>query len=104
MTQAVPRRAVTLDELHRNRNQIQAAAARYGIHTVRVFGSVAAGTVTADSDLNLLVEVKPGHGHLDLTGFLLAVENRLAVFTQVATPAGLAPCLRDRVLAEAVPL
>lgn len=104
MTQAVPRRAVTLDELRSYRDQIQAAAARYGIRNVRVFGSVASGTATPDSDLDLLVEVEPGHGYLDLTGFALAVEDLLAVFTQVATPSGLKPRLRDRVLTEAVPL
>ncbi len=104
MTQAVPRRAVTLDEVRAHADQIRACAERYGIRNVRVFGSVARGHATGDSDLDLLVEVEPGHGYLDLTGFALAVENLLAVFTQVATVAGLKPRLRDRVLAEAVPL
>lgn len=104
MTQAVPRRAVTLDQLRGHRDHIQAAATRHGVRNIRVFGSVARGAATADSDLDLLVDVDPGHGYLDLTEFALAVEDLLAVFTQVATVAGLKPRLRDHVLAEAIPL
>jgi hypothetical protein len=48
--------------------------------------------------------VSPGHGYLDLTGFALDVEDLLGVLTQVATPAGLKPRMRERILAEAVPL
>jgi hypothetical protein len=36
--------------------------------------------------------------------FALDVEALLDVFTQVATPAGLKQRIRDRVLAEAVPI
>ena len=45
-----------------------------------------------------------GRGYLDLAGFALDVEDLLGVFTQVATPNGLNPRLRARILAEAVPL
>ena len=99
-----PRRAVRLAELRTHRGQIQAVADRYGIHNVRVFGSVARDTATADSDLDLLIDVQPGRGYLDLAGFALDVEDLLGVFTQVATPNGLNPRLRARILAEAVPL
>ena len=99
-----PRRAVTFDELHGRRDDTQACAAHYGIINVRVFGSVAHDTATEASDLDLLVDVAPGHGYLDLTGFALAVEDLLPVFTQVATPGGLKPRHRDRILAEALPL
>jgi hypothetical protein len=103
-TVPAPRRAVTLEELRTHRNQIQQCATRYGIDNVRVFGSVAHGSATAESDLDLLVDLRPGHGYLDLTQFALDVEDLLHVFTQVATPGGLKPRLRDRVLDEAVPL
>jgi len=63
-----------------------------------------AGEATADSDLDLLVDVDRGHGYLDLAGFALGVEDRLGVFTQVATPRGLKRRIRDRVLREAVAL
>ena len=99
-----PRRAVRLGELRTHREQIQAIADRYGIHNVRVFGSVARDTATDDSDLDLLVDVQPGRGYFDLAGFALDVEDLLGVFTQVATPNGLDPRMRDKILADTVPL
>ena len=101
---AAPKRAVRLAELLAHRAQINGIATRYGIHNVRVFGSVARDTATADSDLDLLVYVQPGHGYFDLAGFALDVEDLLGVFTQVATPNGLNPRIRAKILAEAVPL
>lgn len=99
-----PRRAVTLDEVHAHRDEIQELAGQFGVRNIRVFGSVARGAATPGSDLNLLVDVDRGHGYFDVAGFALAVEARLAVFTHVATPAGLKYRMRDRVLLEAVPI
>ena len=39
-----------------------------------------------------------------MAGFALGVEDELGVMTQVATPGGLKPRIRDRVLWEAIPL
>lgn len=47
---AAPKRAVRLAELRTHREQIHVIADRYGIHNVRVFGSVARDTATVDSD------------------------------------------------------
>ena len=74
------------------------------MRNVRVFGSVARGEATAESDLDLLVDVDRGHGYFDMAGFALAVEEKLGVFTQVATPGGLKLRIRDRVMREAVAL
>jgi hypothetical protein len=100
----VPTRALRLAELRAHAERIRAIAGRYGIDNVRVFGSVARDVATESSDLDLLVDVAPGHGYLDLTGFALDVEDLLGVFTQVATPGGLKARLRERIMAEAVPL
>lgn len=99
-----PRRAVTLGEVRSRREAIVRLGERFGIRNIRVFGSVARGEATADSDLDLLVDVDRGHGYLDMAGFALGVEDELDVFTQVATPAGLKLRIRDRVLREAVAL
>jgi uncharacterized protein len=76
-----PRRAVRPAELRTHREQIQAIAVRYGVDNVRVFGSVARDTATADSDLDLLVDVQPGRGYFELDGFALDVEDLLGVGT-----------------------
>jgi predicted nucleotidyltransferase len=99
-----PRRAVTLDEVRAQRDEIVQLGRRFGVRNIRVFGSVARGEAAADSDLDLLVDVGRGHGYLDMAGFALGVEDALGVFTQVATPRGLKLRIRDRVLGEAVAL
>lgn len=99
-----PRRAVTLDEVRAHREEIAHLGEQFGVHNIRVFGSVARGEATPDSDLDLLVDVERGHGYIDMAGFALGVEDRLGVFTQVATPRGLKLRIRERVLCEAVPL
>ena len=99
-----PRRAVTLDEVRAQRDEIVQLGRRFGVRNIRVFGSVARGEATADSDLDLLVDVDRGHGYLDMAGFAIGVEDTLGVFTQVATPRGLKLRIRDRVLREAVVL
>lgn len=99
-----PRRAVTLDEVRAHREEIVHLAERFGVRNIRIFGSVARGEATSDSDLDLLVDVDRGHGYIDMAGFALGVEDQLGVFTQVATTRGLKVRIRDRVLREAVPL
>ncbi|WP_043603921.1 nucleotidyltransferase family protein [Candidatus Protofrankia datiscae] len=95
---------MTLDEVRAHREEILAAGRRFGVRNVRVFGSVARGEATGSSDLDLLIDVGPGHGYFDMAAFALAVEDLLGVFTQVATEGGLKLRIRDRVLAEAVPV
>ena len=46
--------------LIRHREALLAEAARCGLTDVRVFGSVARGDADADSDIDLLVKVRPG--------------------------------------------
>jgi predicted nucleotidyltransferase len=99
-----PLRAVTLQELRAHRDQIVKLGERFGIRNIRVFGSVARDQATADSDLDLLVDVDEGHRYFDLAGFALGVEDELGVFTQVATAGGLKLRIRDRVLREAIAL
>ncbi|MDQ2707557.1 MAG: nucleotidyltransferase family protein [Actinomycetota bacterium] len=104
MSVDAPRRAVSLAEVRQHRTQVLAIGERFGVGNIRVFGSVARNDADIDSDLDLLIDVEPGHGYFDMTGFALEVEDLLGVFTQVATVAGLKLSIRDRVLAEAVPV
>lgn len=101
---AEPRRRVTYGEVRRHRDEVLAAATANGITNVRVFGSVARGDAGEDSDLDLLVDVAPGYGLFALGAFAFAVQDVLQVFTQVVTVAGLKARMRERVLAEAVPV
>ncbi len=101
---AATRRRVTVAGLRSRREELVCAGRQHGISNIRVFGSVARGEADEHSDLDLLVDVAPGHGYFDMAGFALDVEDLMQVFTQVATENGLKPRIRERVLAEAIPL
>ena len=94
----------TLDQLRARRDELVAVAARCGAHNIRVFGSVARGTAGPDSDSDLLVEVEPGTSLLELGELYLDLQDLLGTRVDVVTDGGLNPRLRDRILAEAVPL
>jgi len=86
------------------RDAILAAVADHGGSNVRVFGSVARGDAGATSDLDLLVDLPERTGVLTLGRIAQRVERLVGVETDVVPAAALRPELRDRVLAEAVPL
>ena len=96
---------MTLQELRTTkRDEILSIAARRGARNVRVFGSVARGDNDARSDIDFLVDMEPGRSLFDLSGLLLDLESLLHVSVDVVTERGLRPRVRERVLAEAVPL
>ncbi len=90
--------------LRRQRRRVLDIARKRGIEKVRVFGSVARGEAATGSDLDLLVELKPGSTLVNLAGFRREVADHLDVPVNVATPDMLKDRLRDEVLAEALPL
>jgi predicted nucleotidyltransferase len=71
---------------------------------VRVFGSMSRGDAGDDSDVDLLVTLPPGTSALALGGLLLDAQELLGRRVDVVTEASLHPALRERVLADAVPL
>lgn len=92
------------DLLRQRRRRILETARRRGVSKVRVFGSVARGEATPTSDLDLLVELKPGRTLLDLAGFRREVAELLDLPVDVATPDMFKDRLRNEVLEEALPL
>jgi hypothetical protein len=93
-----------LESLRAARGQILAAASRRGLREVRVFGSVARGEAVETSDVDLLVAPGPDTTLFDLSGFALEVEEIVGRHVDVATPRGLKPRIRERILVEAVAL
>ena len=88
----------------RFRPDIAEIATRFGVRSVRVFGSRARGDNGPHSDLDLLVRFEPGRGLLDLAGFKLELEELLGCAVDVVTEGGLSPYLREQILRDAVPL
>jgi predicted nucleotidyltransferase len=96
---------VDLDQLLAGRrSDILAIAARHGARNVRLFGSVARGEADEASDIDFLVELQPGRSLLDLGGLVAELSDLLGRDVDVVTVRGLNDRIRDRVLAEAVPV
>ena len=96
---------VTLDTLRREkRAEILHRAEVRGCRNVRVFGSVATGENRPDSDVDFLVDLDPGRGLLDLGGLLSDLHDMLGIDVDLVESQSIHPYIRDRVLAEAVPL
>lgn len=88
--------------LRERRDEVVATAARHGARNVRVFGSVAAGADTPESDVDLLVDIDEGVGLLRLSALQLELEQVLGRAVDVVPERS----LRDEVRAtvEAIPL
>ncbi len=90
--------------LTNKREDVLRIAAKHGALDVRVFGSVARGEATQDSDIDLLIEKGPTTSPWFPAGLVLELEESLGRRVDVVTEKALNPHLRDRVLREAVPL
>lgn len=93
------------DVIGNQREQVLAFANRHGAYNVRVFGSVARGEATQDSDIDFLVDwdydrVSAWGG----AGLFTDLEQLLGRKVDIATSKSLHPRIRDRVLKEAIAL
>jgi uncharacterized protein len=94
---------MTIEELRRsNKEQILHLAASYGVHNVRIFGSLARGESSPSSDIDFLVDLDPDRTLMDLGGLLTGLQEILHVPVDIATERMLRPKVRDRALREAV--
>ena len=84
------------------REAILAAAARHGVTSIKVFGSVARGDARDDSDVDFLVEVGPQHSAFFPGGLVADLRDILGRRVDVVEPDGLHRLLKDRILREAV--
>lgn len=86
------------------REEILAIAEKHGAYNVRVFGSVARGEATAESDVDFLVEMGANRSPWFPVSLILELEDFLGREVDVATEKMLHERIRDRVLQEAVSL
>jgi predicted nucleotidyltransferase/DNA-binding XRE family transcriptional regulator len=90
--------------LRRHRRAVIDLADRRGAHNVRVFGSVARGQDTVDSDIDLLVDLDDNVGLLALVGLRRQLSEMLGVDVDVVPAAALKPTVAQAVLSEAIAL
>ena len=96
------REAPSLALLQLHREDIMRLAASHGVSNIRVFGSVARGDATAESDIDLLVDFTVRTSGLDLIAFAQDLEDLLGYRVDIGTQVH--RIVRDRVEREAVAL
>jgi len=93
-----------LQRIAEHRDEILRVATLHGAGNVRLFGSVARGEDTSESDVDLLIDVT-GNTTPWFPGSLVAdLEQLLGRRVQVVIRRSLSPLIRDAVLRESVPL
>jgi len=83
------------------RDVIRQLTVQYRALNPRVYGSVLRGEDREDSDLDILVDLRPEATLFDLGGLQEALEEALGVKVDVKTPGDLPEKVRERVLGEA---
>jgi len=91
-------------ELEKHREAIRELTQRYGLYNPRIFGSVAKGTDTEISDLDLLVDPGGKTSLFDMGGLHEELNALLACPVHVLTPNEIRSDIRAEILSYAIPL
>jgi predicted nucleotidyltransferase len=75
---------------------------RHDVKKAALFGSVARGEATDESDIDLLIEFEGRKSLLDLAGLQLELQDALKRQVDVLTYKSLHPLLKERILEEQV--
>lgn len=92
------------DALLAHRDAVRRVVREHRACNARVFGSVARGSDTPGSDLDLLIDPTPQTTLFDIGAIRHELQQLLGVPVDVLTPQALPERFRQRVLAEALPV
>jgi uncharacterized protein len=84
------------------REQILQIATKHGASNIRVFGSVARGEATADSDVDFLVEIEPKRSLFDYIALMQDLTELIGRKVDIAEVESLHDLIREKVLRESV--
>lgn len=90
--------------LQAHRDAIRGVVEAHRASNPRVFGSVAKGSDTEESDLDLLIDPTPDTTLFDIGAIRHELRNLLSVPVDVLTPNALPEKFRAIVLAQAIPV
>lgn len=91
--------------LQNKRQKIIEIATKHGAYNIRIFGSVARGEETQNSDIDFLIDYDLAKISPWFPGGLLAdLEELLGCKVDVVTEKGLHSLIRQRILSEAIEL
>jgi predicted nucleotidyltransferase len=92
------------EALNKNRVQIRQIVASHHGSNARVFGSVAKGEDTNQSDLDILIEPTNETTLFDIGAIRRKLKDLLGVTVDVLTPNSLPDHFREEVIASSVPV
>jgi hypothetical protein len=90
--------------LRRRRAAVLEIAQRHGATNVRVFGSVARGQDTDDSDIDLMVDLDPGVGLVSLAALQRELTDLLNTHVDVVPADSIRPRVKAHAGSESIPL
>jgi uncharacterized protein len=93
-----------LETLKAYRDEIIAIAESCHAPNIRVFGSVARGESTVNSDVDFLIDVVPEQSVLDLIRLIQTLSDLLGCKVDVAQSTAINPLIREEVLKDAISL
>lgn len=99
---------MNFDQLHEYTPELLEIAKKFGISKIQVFGSVARGNPSPQSDIDFLVEMEEGASLFGVAGFMVEAEMLLGVQVDVV-PVSVLASVTDRnfvlsIQKEAIPL
>jgi predicted nucleotidyltransferase len=92
------------DALEKYRDQILRLIAAHSLRNPRVFGSVSRGEDSESSDLDILVDIDERTSYFDIIGAELDIEDLTGLNVDLFSVEELKPRVKERALAEALPL
>jgi len=93
--------------LDAHRDELESTFKKYGAVNPRIFGSVARGDASPDSDLDIMVDLLPDHPHSELvriSGLTLEIRTMLGRPVDVFAPALMKSRVSATTMKDAVPL
>ena len=91
-----------LEKIRSKRDEIEEIAKKYGATHVRVFGSLAKGEATLESDIDFLIQLEMGRTLFDIIALKQDLEDLLGRQVDVVTERSLSPYLRDEIMKNAI--
>lgn len=95
---------ITRESIGQKREAILKLASLHGASDVRMFGSVARGDATENSDVDLIVRFDPDRSLYDHGGLIVDLEELLGVKVDVVSESGMRERFREQVMKEAIPI
>ena len=82
------------------KNKILPILKRQRVEKAAIFGSLARGEMTKNSDIDILVQLAKNKSLIDLVGLQLELEDKLGVDVDVVSYGGIHPALKNIILKE----